>query len=70
MKSMFMKTAKRIGTFVLFFLGLSGGFTTVFLALGVNPTLILSVLGAPFWICYALLSRKLTKAVLDDRHSF
>ena len=66
----FSDTTKRIGTFILLFLSLSGGFTILLLSIGVNPTLVLSVLGAPFWICYVLLSRKLTKAVLDDRHSF
>ena len=65
----FSDTTKRIGTFVLLFLSLSGGFTILLLSIGVNPTLVLSVLGAPIWILYVLLARKLTNVLMKDNDS-
>ncbi len=62
----FSDTTKRIGTFILLFLSLSGGFTILLLSIGVNPTLVLSVLGAPIWILYVLLARKLTNMIMDN----
>jgi hypothetical protein len=66
LEGMFSETARRIGTFILLFLGFSGGCTAFLLYIGVNPTLILSVLGAPVWILYVLLARKLTNVLMKD----
>ena len=54
-----------LGTFVYIYLGLGGGFITSCLFLNINPTLILSIIGAPIWIGLVFLSKKITDIVYE-----
>jgi len=60
----FTGKAEYIGTFVLIYLGLGGGFIAFMLFLGINPTLILSIIGAPVWVGIVFLSNRLTKIAI------
>jgi|TARA_R110000803_G_scaffold87658_1_gene154531 hypothetical protein len=60
----FTGKAEYIGTFVLIYLGLGGGFIAFMLFLGINPTLILSIVGAPVWVGIVFLSNRLTKIAI------
>ena len=54
-----------LGIFVYIYLGLGGGFITSCLFLNINPTLILSIIGAPIWIGLVFLSKKITDMVYE-----
>ncbi len=50
--------ALRVGYFVITLLTLELIIVIGLIAAGVNPTLVVSVIGAPIWICTILLSRR------------
>lgn len=54
-----------MGIFVYIYLGLGGGFITSCLFLNINPTLILSIIGAPIWIGLVFLTKKITDIVYE-----
>ena len=60
----FKDKANYIGTFILIYLGLGGGFIAFALFIGINPTLIVSVVGAPIWIGIVFLTNRLTKIAI------
>jgi hypothetical protein len=60
----FRERAEYIGTFVITYLSLGGGMVFMLLLIGVNPTLVLSVISAPLWIAIVFLSNKLTKIIV------
>lgn len=53
--------AEYIGTFLLIYCGLGGGFIAMCLFMGINPTLVVSVVAAPIWIGIVFLTNNLTK---------
>ena len=57
----FSAYAEYIGTFFLIYCGLGGGFIGMCLFLGINPTLVVSVVAAPIWIGIVFLTNNLTK---------
>ena len=63
----FQDRSEYIGTFVLIYLSLGGGLVMMWIILGLNPTLILSVIAAPIWIFIVWVSNNLTKAIINDR---
>jgi hypothetical protein len=63
----FQERSEYIGTFVLIYLSLGGGLIFMWMIMGLNPTLILSVISAPIWIFIVWVSNNLTKAIMTDR---
>ena len=63
----FQDRSEYIGTFVLIYLSLGGGLVMMWMIMGLNPTLILSVISAPIWIFIVWVSNNLTKAIITDR---
>ncbi len=63
----FQDRSEYIGTFVLIYLSLGGGLIFMWIVIGLNPTLILSVISAPIWIFIVWVSNNLTKAIMTDR---
>ena len=63
----FQDRSEYIGTFVLMYLSIGGGLAMMWMILGLNPTLILSVIAAPIWIFIVWVSNNLTKAIINDR---
>lgn len=63
-KGRFRHHAEYIGTFVLIYLGLAGGYIGFTLFVGINPTLIMSVISAPIWIGIVFLSNRITKIAI------
>ena len=63
----FQDRSEYIGTFVLIYLSLGGGLVMMWMILGLNPTLILSVIAAPIWIFIVWVSNNRTKAIITDR---
>jgi hypothetical protein len=63
----FQDRSEYIGTFVLMYLSIGGGLVMMWMILGLNPTLILSVIAAPIWIFIVWVSNNLTKAIINDR---
>ena len=63
----FQDRSEYVGTFVLIYLSLGGGLVMMWMLLGLNPTLILSVVGAPIWIFIVWVSNNLTIAIINDR---
>ena len=61
----FKDRAESIGTFILVYLGIGGGFLAFCLFLGINPTLIVSVIAAPIWIFLVFLTRRITNKMLE-----
>jgi hypothetical protein len=61
----FKDRAEYIGTFILVYLGIGGGFLAFCLFLGINPTLIVSVVSAPIWIFLVFLTRRITNKMLE-----
>lgn len=59
--------AEYIGTFVLIYLSLGGGFLFMCIVLGINPTLVMSVISAPIWIFIVYISNQITKMVIKNR---
>jgi hypothetical protein len=63
-KGRFRHHAEYIGTFALIYLGLAGGFIAFTMFMGINPTLIVSVVAAPIWIGIVFLSNRITKIAI------
>ena len=63
-KGRFRYHAEYIGTFVLIYLGMAGGFIAFTMFMGINPTLIVSVVAAPIWIGIVFLSNRITKIAI------
>ena len=61
----FKDRAEYIGTFILVYLGIGGGFLAFCLFLGINPTLVVSVIAAPIWIFLVFLTRRITNKMLE-----
>ena len=55
-----------IGWFVTVHLALSFLVLTLLVGMGINPTLLVSVLGAPLWIGVAFVSKYLTDKIMED----
>ena len=55
-----------IGWFVTVHLTLSFLILTLLIGMGINPTLLVSVLGAPLWIGVAFASKYLTAKIMED----
>jgi hypothetical protein len=55
-----------IGWFVTVHLILSLTILTLLIGMGINPTLLVSVLGAPLWIGVAFASKYLTDKIMED----
>ena len=60
MKQKFDTYSEYIGTFILTYLGYGTLIILTLLFLGVNPTLVISVVSAPLWIIILYLSYKTT----------
>jgi len=63
----FQDKAEYIGTFVLVYLSTGGGFVFMCVLLGINPTLVLSVISAPIWIFIVYFSNQLTKVIVNGK---
>lgn len=55
-----------LGWFVSVHLGLSLTIMVLMIASGINPTLFVSVLGAPLWIGVAFASKYITDKIMED----
>ena len=55
-----------VGWFVTTHLFLSFVILTMLVSMGINPTLLVSVLGAPLWIGVAFASKYLTDKIMED----
>ena len=42
--------AAYLGTWIMIYIGLGGGFIAFAISMGINPTLTMSVVSAPIWI--------------------
>ena len=58
--------AKWIGWFVTVHLALSLLILIMLIGVGINPTLLVSVLGAPLWIGVAFASKYITDKIMED----
>jgi len=63
----FQANADYIGTFVLVYLSMGGGFVFAMILLGINPTLVLSVISAPIWIYIVFTSNRITKFIIKKK---
>lgn len=63
----FEANADYIGTFVIVYLSLGGGFVFMMLLLGINPTLVLSVIAAPVWIYIVFTANRVTKYIVTKK---
>ena len=63
----FQSNADYIGTFVIVYLSLGGGFVFMMLLLGINPTLVLSVIAAPVWIYIVFTANRVTKYIVSKK---
>ena len=63
----FQSNADYIGTFVIVYLSLGGGFVFSMMLLGINPTLILSVIAAPVWIYIVFTANRVTKFIVSRK---
>tara|TARA_R110000765_G_scaffold216071_1_gene320696 strand:- start:454 stop:747 length:294 start_codon:yes stop_codon:yes gene_type:complete len=63
----FQTNADYIGTFVLVYLSMGGGFVFSMILLGINPTLVLSVIAAPIWIYIVFTSNRITKYIIKKK---
>jgi|TARA_B100000214_G_scaffold291487_1_gene221180 L-asparagine transporter-like permease len=59
--------ASYIGWFVTTHLTLAFFILFVMLLFGINPTLVVSVIAAPLWICVALLSKYITDKIMERK---
>lgn len=57
------KQSHKIGTFVILLTTLGLGFIVSLLLIGVNPTLVISVVSAPMWVGIIILALRLTKKI-------
>lgn len=57
-----------IGSFVLIHIIMSASILFVLLAVGINPTLVVSVLAAPLWVVVTVASWSLTKKMRKGKH--
>ena len=55
-----------IGGFVTVHLTLSFTILLMMIGMGINPTLLVSVIGAPLWIGVAFASKTLTDKIMED----
>jgi hypothetical protein len=55
-----------IGYFVIAHLTLSLVILASLIGIGINPTLLVSVLGAPLWIGVAFASKMITDKIMED----
>ena len=55
-----------IGWFVTVHLTLSFTILLMMIGMGINPTLLVSVIGAPLWIGVAFASKTLTDKIMED----
>lgn len=55
-----------IGWFVTVHLILSLMVLLLLIGIGINPTLLVSVLGAPLWIAVAFTSKMITDKIMED----
>ena len=60
------KKTRWIGWFVTVHLALSFLVLTLLVGMGINPTLLVSVLGAPLWIGVSFASNYLTDKIMED----
>jgi hypothetical protein len=58
--------ASWIGWFVTVHLTLSFTIMLMMIAVGINPTLLVSVIGAPLWIGVAFASKTLTDKIMEE----
>ena len=58
--------ASWIGWFVTVHLTLSFTIMLMMIAMGINPTLLVSVIGAPLWIGVAFASKTLTDKIMEE----
>ena len=63
----FQSNADYIGTFVIVYLSLGGGFVFMMILLGINPTLVLSVIAAPVWIYIVFTANRVTKYIVSKK---
>ena len=57
------RAARTLGAFLIYYLMIMITSLWGALLLGINPTLVLSVISAPYWICAILLTIQLTKRI-------
>ena len=57
------KAARTLGAFLLYYLMIMIASLWGALLLGINPTLVLSVISAPYWIFAILITIQLTKRI-------
>ena len=55
-----------IGWFVTVHLTLSFSILLMLIGVGINPTLLVSVIGAPLWIGVAFASKEITAKIMED----
>ena len=60
------RKASWIGWFVVVHLIQSAVILFLMMALGINPTLLVSVIGAPLWISVAFVSKFITDKIMED----
>ena len=63
----FRRKASFLGTFILIHMASSISILFILLVMGINPTLLVSVLGAPLWITVCICSWNLTKKLNQRR---
>ena len=59
----FDKKSHKIVTFTILLMTMGFGFIVSMLMMGVNPTLVISVVSAPVWVGIIILAIRLTKAI-------
>ena len=59
----FNKRSHKIGTFIILLTTLGLAFIVAMLMLGVNPTLVISIVSAPMWVGIIVLSLRLTRMI-------
>jgi len=63
----FINTKTRwLGWFVTVHLALSFAILLMLIGMGINPTLLVSVIGAPLWIGVAFASKTLTDKIMEN----
>ena len=62
--SKFRDRAAYLGTWIMIYIGLGGGFITFAISMGINPTLTMSVVSAPIWIFLVFLTNRIVKKLV------